>query len=385
MVRPYTHFSAGHLAIYVSKLPSLWCHKFHLFSSKNNITIFVFFNDSRIKGIFMGDLIEGVESDDRREQVVLVGNENSKVSLKVYQDVYHQVNGRTEEYKKRYSDNILLEFSDLEQLHYKISQLCDVHNVIANTEVISVFHDKDRKEQFTSFERFRLYNSNAASPTVNVVFKYNFSIIPAGLERPQEYVVTIRLVSRVAMLKQMEEDAPTFMHSRLLGYLGGITAEITIEYADYVIARGFSEAFDEWIRGCNSTPKKKWLSALQKRSHLIPQNIALIAMILIGYFSLGQVSNYFYEGAGLEKAARFFIVYSSAAFIIITLSKLTGRSIELSIDSFPMTSYLRLNNGDKNLINDFSEKKKAVIKNFIVSCLVTICLGVLASKLERLI
>lgn len=332
------------------------------------------------------DRIDGAAGDGegRPEQAVLVGD-NSQISLKMYQDVYHQVTGRTEEYRKRYSDNILLEFSELEQLHYKITQLCDVHNIVANTEVISVFHEKERKEQFTSFERFRLYNSNATSPTVSVVLKYNFSIIPGGLKRPQEYVVTIRLVSRVAMLRQMEDDAPSFMHSRLLGYLGGMTAEITVEYADYVIARGFSEAFDEWIRGCRATPKKKWLTNLQRYSHFIPQCLALIGMVIIGYFALEQVGNYFSDGAGSEKAARFFIVYSAAAFILITLAKLAGRSLEITIDCFPITSYLILNNGDRKMVEDFNKKKRAVIKKFIISCFVTVFLGVMASKIERLI
>jgi hypothetical protein len=157
----------------------------------------------------MSEIIEHDDAGNGR--VVRVGQTHTQVSLKVYQDIYHQVTGRTEQIRKRYSDNILAEFSDLEQLHHKISQLCDVHHVVARNETISVFHDKERKELFTSFERFRAYNGNATSPSVNVVLKYNFSIVPAGLERPQEYVVTVRLTSRVAAVKQLEDEAPPFM------------------------------------------------------------------------------------------------------------------------------------------------------------------------------
>ena len=130
-------------------------------------------------------------------------------------------------------------------MHFKIMQLCDVHHIIANNETISVFHEKERKEEFTSFDRFKKYNTNTASPTTSVVFKYNFSITPAGLSKPQEYIVAIRLSSRVALIKQAEEDAPPFMRGRFLNFVGDNTAEITIEYVDYVIARGFLEAFDE--------------------------------------------------------------------------------------------------------------------------------------------
>ena len=221
----------------------------------------------------LSEIVE--HADEGNARPVRVGERNVPVSVKVYQDIYHQITGRTEQIRKRYTDNILLEMQDLEQLHHKVMQLCDVHNVVARNETISVFHEKERKEQFTSFDRFQAYNANTASPCVNVVLKYNFSIVPAGLPRPQEYVVTVRLTSRVAMLRQVEEEVPPFMRGRVIGLIGDNTAEITVEYADYVIARGFIEAFDEWLRGCKSVPKKQWLHVLRRWSHVIPRSLQL--------------------------------------------------------------------------------------------------------------
>src|SRR5690554_3071493 len=134
----------------------------------------------------MGELIEHA---DEGGNVVRVNGERGEsiVPVKVYQDVYHQITGRTEEIRKRYSENILVTFDEIEQLHHKLKQICDVHNIVASNEVVTVFHEKERKEQFTSFERFRAYNANAASPTVSVVLKYNFSILLPGLTRPQGY------------------------------------------------------------------------------------------------------------------------------------------------------------------------------------------------------
>ena len=106
----------------------------------------------------MTGIIEHGDAGNGNGEVVRVGESRSPVSLKVYQDIYHQVTGRTEQIRKRYSENLLVDFGELEQLNNKIFQLCDVHNVIASNESISVFYDKERKEQFTSFERFRKYN-----------------------------------------------------------------------------------------------------------------------------------------------------------------------------------------------------------------------------------
>jgi hypothetical protein len=129
----------------------------------------------------LSNIIEHSDNGNTSERVIRVGD-NTPISMKTYQDCYHQITGKTEQIKKRYQDDLLIDFSALEQLNNKIMQLCEVHNIIANNEVISVFHEKERKEQFTSFERFKIYNSNSVSPTVSAVIKYNFSIIPPNLQ-----------------------------------------------------------------------------------------------------------------------------------------------------------------------------------------------------------
>lgn len=333
----------------------------------------------------MSALIEHDDSENGDDKIIRVGEASAPVSVKFYQDVYHQITGRTEKIRKRYSENILIEFSELEQLHHKVMQLCDVHTIAAKNEVISVFHEKERKEQFTSFERFRTYNSNASSPSVMVVLKYNFSIIPAGLLKPQEYVVTIRLTSRVAMIKQMEQDAPPFMSGRFIGFLTDNTAEITIEYADYVIARGYQEAFDEWIKGCKTTPKSEWLIALRKKSYLIPNVMKICTVMLLAYFSLQAVPEFFNTSVTVNKWARFLIIYSAAMYILLSITQFAGEVIENAIDTYPVLSYLKLNRGDIKLIDEFQGKKKMAILKFITGCVLTIILSIISSKLNKII
>lgn len=331
----------------------------------------------------MGAIIE--HGDSGNDDVLRVGDTSTPVSVKVYQDIYHQITGRTEQIRKRYSDNILLEFPELEQLHHKINQLCDVHHVIARNESISVFHDKERKEQFTSFERFRLYNANTASPTVNIVLKYDFSIVPAGIKKPQEYGVTIRLSSRVAMLQQAEEEAPPFMRGRVISFLSENTAEVTVEYADYVIARGFLEAFDEWIRGCNSVPKVKWLRTIQRWSHLVPSLFKTLMVLAVTWFALGDIPEFFKENNGPESWVKFLVTYSGAAFILISLANSVGNLLEEAIDTYPTLSYLKLNKGDEKVIQEFEGRRKGSVIKFILSATFSIFLGIISSKLEKLL
>lgn len=330
----------------------------------------------------MGPIIE--HEDSGNDETLRIGDSSSPISVKIYQDIYHQITGRTEQIRKRYTDNVLIEFSDVEQLHHKINQLCDVHNVVARNESISVFHNKDRKDQFTSFERFRLYNSNTASPTVTIVLKYNFSIIPAGINRPQEYVVTIRLTSRVAMLQQAEENAPSFMRGRVISFLNENTAEISVEYADYVVARGYLEAFDEWIRGSKCSPSINWVIKLQRWSYLIPNIFRNLMAFSITWFALGDLPEYFNENSNSEAWVKFLLIYAGAAYILISLSNTTGKFLEEAIDNFPTLSYLKLNKGDIKVIDEFQSRRKSSVLKLAWSQMLAIALAIVASKLEKI-
>ena len=331
----------------------------------------------------MAEIIE--HRDSGNPPSVRVGDGGSLVSVKVYQDVYHQVTGRTEQIRKRYSQNLLIELSEIEQLHHKIMQLCDVHKIVAKNEVVSVFHDKERKEQFTSFDRFSAYNANAPSPTVNVVLKYNFSIIPAGLDKPQEYVVTVRLTSRVAMLQQIESEAPPFVRGRVFSFMAGNTAEVTIDYADYVVARGFLEAFDEWIRGCKSEPDISWIVFLQRWSHLIPKSAKLAAATVIAFFALRAAPTFITSSTDPQLWARFLIFFGGGFYLITTLAEAAGSTIEEAIDGYTVISYLNLNKGDKKLISEFSKRKRRTTLKFVFGCLLTLVLGIVSSKIADII
>jgi hypothetical protein len=328
----------------------------------------------------MSEIIE--HNDGSNVPEIKVG-ESGAVSFKVYQDIYHQITGRTEQIKKRYSNNLLIEFLDIEQLHHKVLQLRDVHQIIADNHVVSVFHDKERKDQFSSFDRFRLYNTNATSPTVNLVLKYNFAILPAGIKKPQEYAVTIRLTSRVAMLKKAEESAPPAMRGYMIGFLSENTVEVTVDYADYVIARGFLEAVDEWVCGCKTVPKKKWLDWLRRWSFAIPSIIKFCFVWLIAWYSIETASALLNNKSTLYDIVRFAIIYSSAFYILLSLGSAAGRLVESGIDNYPTLSYLKLNKGDEKVISEFVGRKTFAVFSFVIGTLFTIILGVVSSRLDK--
>lgn len=328
----------------------------------------------------MSELIESAGNE--KGNVVRIGEENTPIPMKVYQDIYHQVTGKTEKIKKIYTENLLIDFSELEQLHFKIMQLCDVHNVVANSEVINVFHDQERSEQYTSFERFRKYNSNSAKPVVSVVIKYNFSILPNGIKKPQEYVIVIKLSSKIAMIEDLEESAPPFIRGAFFSFMAREVAEISVDYVDYVIARGFMEGFDEWVKGCKCKPKLPWLDFLQKYSYTFQSILLFLLPAIFLMFTFNSVpettKNY---SSNLEWAQLVILVGGSFYFLVI-LSKALGKALEQSVDSYFQISYLNLNKGDSRLIEQFYSKRRKLIYRFIGSACITIVLGVVSSKVS---
>ncbi|MGI6408328.1 MAG: hypothetical protein ACOX0Y_06445 [Thiopseudomonas sp.] len=332
----------------------------------------------------MSEIIQ--HSDDGAQSVqVGDGQESSVIPIKVYQDIYHQITGRTEQIKKTCDDNLMIGIQEIEQLHHKITQLCDVHRIVAKNETVSVFHDQDRKEQFTSFERFLAYNSNSASPTINVVLKYNFAIVVAGLKNPQEYVVTIRLASRVALIKKLKEDAPPFIPGHFFSAMAGDVAEIKVEYADYVVARGFVEAFDEWVKGCDTDSEPKTIKFLKKYSSIFPKTLGPLIAISTLFFTLSYIGNSQLPSLDTTYIAKLFSVFLVGLYLLVTFAGFAGSLIENSIDRYMPTSYVKLNRGDAKLISEFNGGKKGRWIEFLGGSILTVILGIASSKLATLI
>lgn len=332
----------------------------------------------------MSDIIEH-NPDGNVERIVEIGASENPISFKLYQDVYHQITGKTEQITKKYSQNLLVEFADIEQLHMKIMQLREVHSIVACNELITIFHDGERKEEFTSFEKFRMYNSSSVSPTTTLAFRYNFSILPAGSNKAREYVIKIRVVSRVALAEQMEGEIPPFMRGRVLGMITANTAEIKVEYSDYIVARGFLESFDEWVKGCKRTEAPAIVSILQKRSHLLKTLIPMFLVASLIYFALASIPTFFGQDSTSETHAKFIVLYSGFAYFVIVLGGVFGRFMENAIDSYPILSYVKINKGDEAVIEKFSRGGKFVVFKFVVGVALTVVLGVISCKLDRLV
>lgn len=329
-------------------------------------------------------LIERDEPESSSHGIALSSSRETDLKIKMYQEAYHHITGKSEKTSFRSTADLLIDFDELKQIHHKILQMCDVHKIIAQSESITVFHSKERKERFTSFERFQLYNKGSTSPTLTIVMQYNFSILPNGGSMPQQYKVTIRLNSRVALMKQMKDEAPPFMRSRLFGFMFGSTADVSVEYADYVIARGFIEAAQEWIEGCKkSKSRMKSLQKLQRFSHLIPGLISFSNGIVITFFFIAKTSEVLDINSSYIDILQYGILFFSSFMLTSKIATFLGGSIESAIDNYTPLSYLRINKGDERVISDYEHENSKNSLHIAFSVLSTIILGVVSSLIAN--
>jgi hypothetical protein len=59
--------------------------------------------------------------------------------------------------------------------------------------------------------------------------------------------------------------------------------------------------------------------------------------------------------------------------------------MEEAIDSYPVLSYMKLNRGDANLIDEFDSRKRLVLFKFVASSVFAVALGIISSRLEKLL
>ncbi|EFB1887630.1 hypothetical protein HEK62_005825 [Escherichia coli] len=315
----------------------------------------------------------------------LPASRDINASIRIYQQIYQHITGTTETIRQRTSENLLINIDEIRSVHQKINQLCDVHNIISKNETVTILHSKDRKEQFTSFDKFAMSSSAGSSPTISVILKYNFAILSTGASLPNHYEVTVKLASRIAMQKEMEEDAPPFIRGRFVAFMLTSSAEIVVEYADYVVARGFIEAFKEWVEGCQRvTNKIPLIQQAQRISYLIPLIMRFSFSILILSYALYNVGEYIDIG-DKERLVKFLMLFLGAFSIIPLLAEHLGEGLERLIDGYTPASYIVLNKGDERLYGEYKKKRKKSILRVVVNIVSTVVLGIVSARLDKLL
>jgi hypothetical protein len=228
--------------------------------------------------------------------IVFVGTagQDIPVSFQTLQDIYNELTGKTEEIENTYKIKYKIQLVDIEQLYIKIQQSFEQYNVTSSSCSITVFFVKGTKEVFSSFERFKLFNSSSRSETERVFINFNFMIILPKTKRVQQYEIKINLSSNLGVSKKVREDMGG--SESIFRLLIGQTAQISIKYIDYLVDKNFLDTIDEWIKCLPSSEESRIYNKIYKNSHLFPIFLKNILFVLSIYIIWVKFPNFIKPG-----------------------------------------------------------------------------------------
>ena len=332
----------------------------------------------------MTEVIDSSSVHGSSGDVAVIGETNTSIiSLQTLQGIYNELTGKSETVSKSYNKPIQIEFANIEQLNHKINQVSEQYNIVSSNCSATIFYIDDTREQFSSFDRFRLHNAGTTSSVESVLLKYNFLVILPKTKKAQPYTVSIRLASRVAIVKKMLNDfyGPP---PRIFRLMGNRIAVIEIEYIDYLVARNFLNLIDEWFKVLPKAKESKVLSFLQGNSHQIPKVAKFFTAVVVGLITLKLLPKYVLpELSNLLSFGKFvgyslLVVYSAT-----TLANWAAQFIESSVDDFTELSYLKLTSGDESEIEQAASKNRNSIIKTVLAFLFTIFISVLTNIISN--
>ncbi|MCK9199760.1 MAG: hypothetical protein M0P59_13060 [Gallionella sp.] len=327
------------------------------------------------------------QPDGTSGDIAVIGeSSNSKaISLQTLQGIYNELTGKSEEVGKSYSKPIQVKFADIEQLDHKISQACEQYNVVSGNCSINVYYIDDTRDRFSSFERFRMHNAGCTSPVESILLKYNFLILLPKTKQPQSYSITIRLASRVAVMRRMEGEfyGPP---PQIIRLMGNRTAVVEVEYIDYMVARNLLNIVDEWFKVIPTANEFKWLNWLRYRSHHIPKLARFFTGVIVGLIIITLLPKFIPSGSTDLLAYGLFSAWAMlGAFATYRMAGFFATLIEGAIDQWSEISYVCITKGDELEISNAEQKNRFAIMKGVAGFVFTVLLSIATKIIATLL
>lgn len=333
--------------------------------------------------------VSGLPQSPRgREQALAL----DQLSPSVVQALYHELTGKTETYRQTSRKNFLITFDDLEQLRYRILQQLEHHSHLGVSISVQVEHKDDRKLTYSSWEKFKLYDTSNVSPISELTVTFEFAISVPKVEETLEKARYQRYQVNVALISKIGFDIARFniplAKNQVLNFLPSIITNI--EYVDFVFARTLMNVVDEWMKALTEAPVSWHFPALQRYSYkfgFIFGNLAVFA----GLFAAWSIAINFevFDPSNLYSLARWALITAGIVIGAHVFGRLLGDFIGDLVESTSPLSCIKINRGDQRRYEEvFGENRTAMYKAlwysgaFFVAVVINVFSGWLARVLH---
>jgi hypothetical protein len=281
-----------------------------------------------------------------------------QISIQGLQGIYHELTGKSEEISKNYKEPYRIEFNDIVQLNHQITQICEQYQIRASNFSATVFYVNDTKEQFSSFERFQIFNAGSSSPVESILLTYDFLILLPQVNKPQTYKLEVRLASQVAVQNKMRSDM--FNIPKVIRIMGGTrTAMVSITYVDYAVARNVLHTVDEWFKSLKRDTDGAFWLFLQRHSDYIPLLMRYAAALAASIVIVDYSGHFLSQKSTLKDLGVYVVVSLTSLFAVYKLAHHMGSAAEDSVDGWSQLGWLCLTEGDKREVEAARARAKS--------------------------
>lgn len=171
------------------------------------------------------------------------------------QAIYHHVTGKTENMSQSFNGNVLIESHDVDRLHQMIIDQVATHHVeFGPTVTIEVKHANERSFHHSSWEHYKNIVPANNEITSEITLKFEFVLDLQNTAGPQRCSVSIMMDSSLPVINDEK-----FLGKRPYGFWvffsrEWMTARVSIDFVDFMIARGFAGVVEEWFKGLAPSP-----------------------------------------------------------------------------------------------------------------------------------
>lgn len=328
-----------------------------------------------------------MNNGDEMESQVILGDESSQqaISFKMAQAFYSEITGKAEKISEKFVKSFILTIENIDQLHQRIIQSTTQYNVVSANVSFSVEYQNDSSERFSSIERFKAHAGAKGIPVEEVDINYNFLFILPGTQKPQEYRINIRLISRVVKLEDLREKTEDMPFSvPLWQYDNELTCRASIDFIDITVANAFMSVIKTWNNALDEVETNTIIKKLRPYSRYLPVLFKYGLLLAGTYYTFAVVDKYFISSSP-KTTAMFVLIAYLFNFILWKVGLFLGRKSEYHLDQLYEVSFISFSGADKNLAKQCTSAKR---KNTIYSaCYLagTFILGVLASGVANVV
>lgn len=327
-----------------------------------------------------------IDGNEEGSQVIL-GDESSQqaMSFKLAQAFYNELTGKSERVKEEFNSAFILTMDNVQQLHHRIIQSTAQYNVASANASFSVEYLNDSSERFSSIERFMAHAGAKGLAIEEVDISYSLLVILPQTNKPQEYRINIRLISRCAKVEKMKEEIKDLPVSiPLWQFEGKLTCRASIDFVDITVANSFMSVIKSWTDCLEVTEMNFALKKIRPLSKFFPAACQYGLLAAGTYYTYGAIEPYF-ETPTPELTTKFVLFAILMNFILLKVGRFIGNKAERHLDQIYQPSYINFSGADVKLAKGSSSSVRTNVTLSVSYIVLTLVLGVAASSIANLI